>query len=307
MGAVLLLGGGIRPSPLGYACGCSVLDLEIRPGVTVLASWARRWRATDLDGAPPPVRCLVARGAQAPTATHSDEGAQIAVELDPREFCGPAGAVRDAVANLGDDAVIVVHEAAAFPTFDPGAVVAAHLESDAQGTVCVNPDGAAAGFFVFRAGDFRAVSRVGFTDLKEQFLTRLQAAGARIRAHRLPDEGLLPLRTRAGFLHAAMFAAGFREDDAHGLAPTILSAAQPICPRSIIAGTARVSSRAAVVRSVIMSGSSVDDGAVVVRSIVCSGASVGAGQEVLDAVVSREGVRTDAWAEARARWRRKSS
>lgn len=305
LGAALMLGGGLRPSPLGYAVGGSPLDLEILPGVTVAQRWARAWRSATAGDATP-IRCLVARGAHAPVslALFADEAVRL--EMDQREFCGPAGAVRDAVASMPADETIAVNEAATFPAASMDSLLASHFESRAEATIAMNPDGSPAGVYIFRVGQFRDVSGVGFTDLKEQFLDRLRLRGVDIRVHTLEVPGALPLRTRTEFLHAAHIAAGRAARGAGDVEPAWLVGEAVNTRDSTLSTAARIGLGARVIGSVIMTDATIEPGAVVVRSIVCAGATVREGQQVVDSVVTPQGVRNDAWANARARWRQKT-
>ena len=305
LGAVLMLGGGLRPSPLGYAVGVSPLDLEILPGVSVAQRWARTWRSA-MAGAPVPIRCLVARGAPLSLSIRAGGADGVALEVDAREFCGPAGAVRDAVASLPPQQIIAVNEAATYPAVSVAPLLSAHVQTGAEATVAMNPDGSPAGLYIFSAGLFRDVSAVGFTDLKEQFLDRLRTREVDIRVEVLKGPGVLPLRTRAEFLQAAHIAAGRSARIAGDVAPAWLVGAGEDARDSMLSTDVRLGRDARVIGSVIMTGATIESGAIVVRSIVCAGATVREGQQVVDSVVTPQGVRNDAWASARARWRQKA-
>lgn len=305
LGAVLMLGGGLRPSPLGYAVGGSPLDLEILPDVTVAQRWVETWRAATM-GREAPIRCLVARGAHLPASLAALADEDVRLQVDGREFCGPAGAVRDAVASMAEEQTIVVNEAATLPAVSMAPLLGSHFDSGAEATIAMNPDGSPAGVYIFRAGQFRDVSAVGFTDLKEQFLDRLRLRGIDIRVHTLDAPGALPLRTRAEFLHAAQVASGRAVKSAGDVEPAWLAGDGMSARESTLSATARLGPGIRIIGSVIMTGASIESGSVVVRSIVCAGATVREGQQVVDSVVTPQGVRNDAWASARARWRQKA-
>lgn len=305
LGAVLMLGGGLRPSPLGYAVGVSPLDLEIMPGVSVAQRWVQTWRSA-VTGAEVSIRCLVARGAPTPASLASHAPSDVSIEVDRREFCGPAGAVRDAVASMPPEETIAVNEAATFPAASMAPLLSSHVRSGAEATIAMNPDGSPAGVYVFRAGLFRDVSAVGFTDLKEQFLDRLRLRGTDIRVHMLESPGGLPLRTRVEFLQAAHIAAGRAARGEGDVEPAWLVGDGEDIRDSTLSTGVRMRTGARVIGSVIMTGAAIEPGAVVVRSIVCAGATVREGQQVVDSVVTPQGVRNDAWASARARWRQKA-
>jgi len=305
LGAALMLGGGLRPSPLGYAVGGSSLDLEILPSVTVAQRWVQAWRSATASRAMP-IRCLVARGAHAPVSLGAFAEESIRLEVDGREFCGPAGAVRDAVASMPAHRNIAVNEAATFPATSMAPLLASHLKSGAEATIAMNPDGSPAGVYLFRVEHFHDVSAVGFTDLKEQFLDRLRRRGVDIRVHALEPPGVLPLRTRSEFLHAAHIAAGRAAKTAGDVEPAWLLDDSGAARDSVLSTMVRLGAGTRVMGSVIMTGATIESGSVVVRSIVCGGATVREGQQVVDSVVTPQGVRNDAWASARARWRQKT-
>lgn len=303
--AVLLLAGGIRPSALAFSAGCSVLDLEIRPGMSLSRYWLDLWNSVGHDWPEgTPIRFLVSSSVPAP---HPEQGLgrwSASVERDRREYAGPAGALGDATADLPEDAHIVVHDAGAFPACEIGPAIAQHFATGADATVGVNPDSSAAGFYLFRCGLLRDVSRVGFTDLKEQLINRLVQRGTSVRAARLSGRGFLPLRTRRDFLTAARLANSLSKPSAPPLAP-IVTRANHIGERSLVSPGAAIAASASVIDSVVMSGAVIGDGAIVARSIVCRGASVPAGGRAVDVVVSGDEIRPDSWSEAHLRWRRK--
>ncbi len=298
--AVLMLGGGIRPSPLGFAAGGSVLDLHVAPDTTLLQMWRDRWRHALGNGAL--IRCLVAQGAAPPRS--APEG--VVVEIDRRDYCGPAGAVRDAVELMDDGTLLAVHEGASHSGCDVGEALRTHIDRGADASVCMNADGSPAGMYFCRAEHFREVSRVGFTDLKEQLLPRLRSRGVQIGVIELPGAGITALRQRAAFLGAAIGPGAAVFAPASRLEPTIVGAGGDGRATSVVSAAATIASSARIVQSVIMPSVRVDEGAVVVRSLVCSGAALRPGARIVDAVVTTEGVRDDAWATARARWRQRA-
>ncbi|MEC9372787.1 MAG: hypothetical protein VYC34_03050, partial [Planctomycetota bacterium] len=66
-----------------------------------------------------------------------------------------------------------------------------------------------------------------------------------------------------------------------------------VCPGAEVAPDARL------VDTIVMPGAVVRPGVVAARSIICPGAAVEANAELVDVVVSPDGIRSDAWANAR--------
>lgn len=290
--AVVLLAGGLKPSPLVQAVGRSVLDLSLTPDRTLLELWV-----ATLDGPLWPAsrapRVYVVCGGNIPNPEppNSGGGLEVVIQHDRKTYRGPAGAVLDVAEDLPPDATILVAEGHRTPLDGVDGFLLLHASSGAEASVAVNPDGSPAGVYALRRRTLDAVTRVGFMDLKEQWLNKAMSTGVRVRAARVPPPGSLPLRTREQFLFAAMCLSGAEPRDRLP-ACTILdpSRANESAPFRVLASGGCIGPGAVVVDSVVMPEAEVGAGAVVVRSLVCPGAKVQPGAEVVDAVVTRTGV-----------------
>jgi hypothetical protein len=269
--ACLLLAGGLKASPLAAATGISPLDLYLMPGATVFDAWLERCSTLSEDGAGPlEVRVIYGDATPAPTVPERVPATiRLRMERDTRQYRGPAGITRDAASEYDEDATILIAEAARFLAVDLISVVAQHRKRNADITVVCNADSSPAGIFLAKRSTLDLIPRIGFVDLKEQWLTRAVTGGVHIRVHRLAGNESHELRTPSQFLAAASAARLMRAGSLNGDS----SPAVQIAPGAV------------VVDSVIMPGAVIADRCVVVRSIVCAGARVEQGETIIDQVV----------------------
>lgn len=296
---VVLLAGGLKPSPLASAAGRSVLDLSADGLRSILEHWLEHiGRVADRADRPLDVRVL--HGSSLEPARPETVPAHIAlrIERETKEFRGPAGVVRDAASDLPESATVLVIEAARWFSGDLLAAVEEHFDGrshrPAAVSVLANRDRTPAGIVLLERSTLDPVSALGFVDLKEQWLNRVRDMGRTVRVHTLQSGASLALREREDLLAAARsagsLAAGRLRDrgdddgcgDLTGPRSLYSESAQgyfaAISPKSIVAPNS------AIADSVIMDGATVHAGAVVARSVVCPGAVVGPRQVVIDRV-----------------------
>lgn len=201
----VLLAGGLRPPPLAFATGQSVLDLWITPTRTVLGSWIDH--VASLTERP---LCVVyGKGVPKPTLPeHAAHAVAIIHELT--QYRGPAGVVRDQCIGGDPSDTILVAEAARWLEGDITELLVAHASSGAAVTIATNPDDSPAGLYMLRRATLDLVGERGFIDLKEQWLESVKQAQLPIHVHRLMYPGTRSLRTHRQFLKAAQ-AATMRE------------------------------------------------------------------------------------------------
>jgi glycosyltransferase involved in cell wall biosynthesis len=262
LAATIILAGGLRPSPLARAAGCSVLDLWPTPDQTVLDAWLDR--IAELAGELSrviPVR-VVHDAATPPPWPRRGSGGPLIIEQEPRPLRGAAGLLHDVCRDYGSHDHVLVAEGARLLTCPLEPLLADHARHGADVTVAANPDHAPAGVYVVRCGVLDLVGPSGFVDLKEQWLPRVVDAGLNVRVHELAGSGAMPLRTRRQFVDAAA----------------------PGDSRVVCAG-GLIGPEATVTGSIVMPGAVVGPMANVVRSLLCPGSRVGAGAHIVDAVV----------------------
>lgn len=283
-----LLDGGVRPSPLVEQSGRSVLDLNVGPERLLLDVWIDALGALAFETDRPVVRVLHGGDVSAPE--HRLEGVlRVEVTPDTDSYRGPAGVVRDAMADLPEDCEFLVCEAGRYIAGGLGELLECHRQGGADVTIARESSGAPAGVLIVSRATLSHVAERGFVDLKEQWLGKIIGHGAKVLVCDLPVGAALTIRTRLDLLQAARVEAGASggpqtRDGADVSAKARLArrvqAGWAISPR------ARVSPSAVVARSIVMEGAVIGDDAVVSSSLVMPGAVVAPGSLVMDRVVT---------------------
>jgi len=296
----VLLAGGLKPSPLQRACDRHVLDLHIRPGVSLLDHWLDRFEELrPLDSEPVPLSVL--HSPSGPTADVRSIAAErreaVEVRREADAFRGPAGAIRDLCLEQPHWRAVLAVEAVRFMSGSIAPILEHHLDSRAWATLGVNPDGTPAGVYVLSREALALVPRSGFLDLKEQLLAKVRERGGRVRGWPMTGPGGMPVRTREQFVRALAVSVSEREDDRddggrYGARPE--SATDAGAKHTSVASPGcEVADNATLLRSLVMPDARVEEGAVVARSILLPGALVRAGEAVVDSVVTSRGVVAD--------------
>jgi hypothetical protein len=282
--AVVLLAASLRPTPLTAAIGRSVLDLPVERDRTLLDLWSEHVRslAASLGTAQLPLRIL--RDGDTPAARPSaGAGAAVSVEVDPAEYRGTAGVLRDVTGGYDDaDRVLVVN--AAQYLVEPLRETAVLLETVGGGggvSMVAHEDGTPSGAMLVTCGCLRLVPSVGFFDMKEQALP-LIAKHYPVRVVSRRELVSKPIRSLSEYIgvlrwhHLTQRADPlpddpFREDW------------RPVF--TIVEDGSEVDARATVQDSVVLRGGRVERGAIVVRSLVAPGATVRRGEIVVDRLI----------------------
>ena len=215
---------------------------------------------------------------------------------------GPAGSLRDAIADVNSDTFVVV-EGTLIPQLDLDALLEAHTRTHAAMTVVTagpieRP--APAGVYVIERSALSQVPPAGFQDLKETLLPRLHREGARVLpfplAHDLPRVANLDaylacnawaVERLAGDASAHKFVSGAKpSSEALIVGPVLLGIGARIEPGATIVGPtvigheSVVASGALVSRSVVGDGCAIARGAFVHNSIVTDRTTVGEGFKI---------------------------
>jgi hypothetical protein len=285
----LLLAGGLAPSPLVAQTGGSVLDLYLRPGLTVMGAWLERFQEVAAHLGRAPV-IQVVHGTDTPPPSDAEarrRGIEVRIEADRQRWRGPAGAVKDACIGYRSEATVLVAEAGRYLGSSLVPMLVEHQTTHAAITVACNPDDSPAGVFLIRCQTLELVPPIGFMDLKEQWLKKALEAAIDIRVHRLRVLPSYELRTREDFLTAARVAGGLvcttLATPSAGIGVHVPGTPSEL--RHSLDGGASIGAGAVIVDSVIMQGAQVGAGAVVARSVVCPSGVVAPGATVVDAVV----------------------
>ena len=299
LGACVLLAGGLKPSPLTAAAGISTLDLFVGPGTTLLERWIGILQPLFSDLGKADIRVIHCDATPPPSAPTTRPAASVVIERDRQRYRGPAGVTRDFCDDLGPEADVLIAEGARLLGCDLAGFAADHAQSGADVTVATNPDGSPAGLYIARCSTLAMVPQRGFMDLKEQWLSRVVAAGLNVRVFMLAAPGAPALRTRAQYQRACFAMqphATASPWHAHGFTRGVLVRGRA---GNIIARGAEVDPTALLAHTIIMPGARVGAGAVVARSILCPGARINPGEEIVDAVVTADGVHFDSEANPR--------
>jgi hypothetical protein len=284
--ACCLLDGGVRASPLVEETSRSVLDLDVGPERRLLDVWLDALAALPWGVQRPLVRVLHGGSSRAPAARPAAD-MDLDIRADSDSYRGPAGVVRDGMADQPEDGALLVCEARRYVTGGVGDLVARHQAEGADVTIARDSTGAPAGMLVVARAMLDAIADKGFVDLKEQWLGRIVARGARVLVHDLPEGAAMGVRTRLDLLQAARVEAGDARD---GHDPDACRAmarlARRLTPGWSISRRATIGLDAVVARSIVMEGAVIGDDAVVSSSVVLPGAVVAPGSLVVDQVVT---------------------
>ncbi|MFI4855371.1 MAG: hypothetical protein ACIAQF_10400 [Phycisphaerales bacterium JB065] len=294
---VVMLAGGLKPSPLAAAAGRSVLDLSVDGRQTILDHWLEHLAPLATSSQGLPVRILHGSSLTPTAPDHLPGGLEVSIERELKEYRGPAGVVKDAAEHLPQGATVLVVEAARWFGGDLGEVVRAHHAHDGEPpepssvTVVAGQGRAPAGIVVLERSTLDSISQLGFMDLKEQWLGRVAESGRSVRVVDLGGTPSVLLREREGMLTAARHATKrhFKANSADQ------NDSRPI--RSLYSGSdqgyfaalspqATIEPNTSIVDSVIMEGAVVKAGAIVARSVICPGAVVAEAEVVVDQVRS---------------------
>jgi len=291
--AVVLLAGGLRPSPLIQGTGLSVLDLPLRCDTTVLDHWVSVLSQLAVGASRPIRSAVIAYTSNSPQPSLGDYLTglpNLRFVCDQTGLRGPAGTARDICQHFDDDSTVFLGEAARFITSDLRGFLKSHETSDADVTVGCEPDGRPAGIYLTRNRALKSVPTEGFMDLKEQWLSKALIEGQRVRVWTFSQISSYPLRNWDQFLDAVRVATHgegraeigpnrrFRMDFGRTDGNTIIQ----------MPGV-EIGQGAFIRDSVLMPGSIVDDETIVVRSYIGPGVHIKRGERVIDGLVRATG------------------
>ena len=270
----VLLAGALTPSPLRQSLDIPVLCLPLSRQIRLLDLWLR---VIDSQAGCSGVKIVVSSDMDAQRVQQvidqRDESGllqptlAIEVLVDPHEYRGPAGRLRDIAdtVELAEDAALIVGEASSHPPLSLHGVLAG-LTEDVVGIVGTSAAREPAGLYAFTEPAIEVIPRIGFFDLKEQWLPALYERGLKVGMH-VTVEQLLRIRDRSSYLAAVRRHIGAADDRSHTPSET-RSASAHVCPRSLIGDGVVIEDGAIIKDSVVMGGATIGSGAVVHRSIV---------------------------------------
>lgn len=287
--AVVLLAGGLRPSPLIQGTGLAVLDLPLRCNTTVLDHWISILSQVAPGASRPIGSAVIAYTSNSPQPSlgnHSTGLPNLRFVCDQTGLRGPAGTARDICQHLDDDSTVFLGEAARFIRSDLRGFLKSHETSGADITVGCEPDGSPAGIYLTRNRALKSVPTEGFMDLKEQWLSRALIEGQRVRVWTFSQISSYPLRNWNQFLNAIRLA-NYGEDHAESSLNKRFTMDFGRAEGNTIIQMpgAEVGQGACIRDSVLMPGSIVDDETIVVRSYIGPGVHIKRGERIIDGLI----------------------
>lgn len=268
---LVLLGGAVRPTPLGMMLGRSVLDLPVGNGNTVLTRWLEEAAivAQMLGMDHLPVRLLLDRNALEPVSAArrtAELGHGISdryrMERDTSEFRGTGGLLANISVDYDDDDMILVGNAAQVLLDPLSALLTSLKKTHGMVGLIGHRDGEPSGLMLITCRALRLIPKVGFVDMKEQALPIIASSyDVRVVQCRRPTG--LSIRTLSDYI-AALRAIHqpIRATATDPWAEDWKSTFAIVEPGAMVASTARIHD------SVVLAGGTVEAGAVVVRSVV---------------------------------------
>lgn len=277
--SVLILAGGLNPTPLQQSMGFPVAGLPLGRDRTLLASWlalvdeslgtARR-SAHLLCGTPSDEQWFVAELRRSTTSVLG-----VGVRRDGRPHRGVCGILADTALECDLAEWLLVIELNSLPPKSLEPLLAAAGDG-ASMVVGSSRDERPVGAFLLRRDLLGDVPRIGYLDLKEQFLPQLVARGHRITAAELSATSVR-MTDRRNYLRGIRI---WQSENPAGDRPS------NIAGHSVVAAGVELSPDAFVIDSVVLPGASIGPKCVVARSVVGPLIRLPEGSVLVDAVMA---------------------
>jgi len=278
----LILSGGLKSPDLMNRFGWPLSCLPQTKNAHVIDTWSEAFRGLGLDENSVYVmtdalgKSLWARSDRSPNLIE-----------DQAPYRGPAGVLLDAFEHIGLDRPCVIIEHSRMLE-SPG-LLAGLVESHKSGgqaiTVATNPNGTFSGILIADPEPIKIIPRIGFMDIKEQWLPAAHTNGLSVA--RVPLDGWsYQIRSRSAYLTAIRKIGGFGTPLDQGvIARSIGKMMNTRYGGGLITDGAHVDASASIAHSVVCPGAVVGARAIVVRSIIGPGAGVMNDAVVVDSTV----------------------
>ncbi|MCL2640433.1 MAG: hypothetical protein FWD53_06285 [Phycisphaerales bacterium] len=274
--ALIVLSGTLHQSNPLVALQCSLLDLPIAKGQSLLSLWHAQ--AAAFSGSPTFLRVVVSTEVPAPVSVP-----QVNIERDPSDFRGTGGTLADVCRNYDDSDWVWMANAAQIPIMPLQELWETCSETDGDVILWTNHKSEPVGFMLMRCECLKLISDIGYVDFKEQALP-LIAKHHHIGVVTCRHPIVVPIRTRSEYLNALRHQHINEPQDEENVDTPNAFAEDYRSTFSIVEEGAAVPDGCDLHDSVILKGASVSKGAMVIRSIVGRGATVAAGERVIDSV-----------------------
>lgn len=291
--ALVLLAGGLRPSPLQQALGIPPLCLPLGHSETLLAHWLSA--AQSLQGC----GCVVIAVSKSEDAAsiHAELERQrfvgpkpmrISVVMEPATWRGPAGLLFDLIQSGRCDfpsggVTVVAGEASCLPPENLQDAVA-KLGLSVPGISVTCSRGEPAGLYVFSDAALRLIPSIGFYDIKEQLLPSLYAQGTPVQEMRIARESIR-VRDRESYLRAVRATLPI-DSEITGCSPGAhIAESARLAGRCLVGSGAIVGPHAIVHESIVLDEAVIGKGAVVSHSVIGPSTHIQPGEIVKRRVV----------------------
>ena len=282
---VVMLAGGLQPSPLMRQLEIPLLCLPLGPQGTLLGAWlatiGRTPGCTDVrivvntENDAQTIRCLG-------DTDVPDNGADVAISTEPASWRGTGGLLRDLTRDVSGDSVVVAVEAHCLPPASLEPLLQGLEDDETDAVVGAGPDSEPAGLYAFKGDAISSIPSLGYFDLKEQLFPNLSDRGRPARLVRM-GRRVIRVRERSGYLAAVR--ASLAETGPRCSPQATVSPLARIAGPCIIEPDAVIEAGAVVNESVVLAGALVCRRAVVSRSVVARGAVIAAGRRLVGAIL----------------------
>ena len=291
----VMLAGRIRPSPLRDALNVHALCMPVGARGTLLDAWLET-----LGLVPGMDEILVVvntteeansvNSVAGERSKRHGSGPRVRIIAEPAAWRGAAGILRDVTDHLPDDSIVIVCEAKRLPPHSLQPLMDAWTSiGDLSGVVGVCGDeNEPAGVSAFARAALELIPRVGYFDMKEQFLPAVCREGGKVVTARICDvvRGLTDLDSYLNTARRSLENGWGNGSLIRASDKASISGSAILDGFCIIEDAAVIEDGAVVHDSVVLRGATVGGGAVVSRSIVGPLASVEPRSRVIRDVVA---------------------
>ena len=278
--SVLFLAGGPIQPPLQRGMGFPVAGLPLDSSRTLLAAWLD---AVDLCVGERQSSTLLLCSSSADSEWFSAElrragrgSGSVEVRLDARPHRGVCGLIADTAAASPLAEWLLLVELNTLPPLSLSPLLQAVATDQVAMVVGVSRDDRPSGVYLLKANLLKDVPRVGYVDLKEQFLPQLVSRGCRIESAVLAETSVR-LTDRRNYLRGIRIWQSERET---------VKAGPSVSGNSLLCEGVVAPEGSFVLDSAILPGAMIGRGAVIARSVVGPLMHVPDGAVLVDAVLA---------------------
>lgn len=278
--AILMLAGAVRRSPWIEAAQRSPLALPVSENESVLAIWLDEVRdvRSALDAPDARLR-VITNQYGGDIGLNGTTPPDVELELDPADYRGTGGLMRDLTESYDDDDWVLVVNAFQLPIRPLTGAVRQLMRTRGDVRLLLSDSSSPVVAALIRCEALRRIEPVGFVDFKEQGLPKL-ARDYVVGVARGKGAFACSVRSHGDYIEAL---AAFHD-------PRARSRVDPLEERwrssfSIVEPGASVHAFAKLNNAVVLKGAKVESGSIVANSVICPGGSVARGSVVRNQLV----------------------